>query len=282
MGAGREMKTLIKETLKKTLAAYPILKANRVYHDLSALRDRLESRPDPSRSTRPDLVEGLMRDGVVSIEGFATPLQVKACRDELDPIFERVRAEQRAKPGDLPAQQKFYNRLVQADELAPSSAFFYKSPLIWDVVRAYMSPRAESYRREAELRCDLRSEISPEDLFHFDTWHPNVKAFLYLTDVDDSCGPFRYLVGSHRPAAWRRKREIEFESEGWDGSWGHFFPGEVDYLKRTHGFEERVYAAKAGTLIIGDYRGLHRGTPLQVGGRRVLLNQVFNILDWTF
>jgi hypothetical protein len=282
---GRElsMKTLIKETLKKTLTAYPILKANRIFHELSGLRDRLHSRPDPSRSSRPDLVEGLMRDGVVSVEGFATPEQVQACLGELEPHFEQARSGFHPSHYDvLPKDKKFYYRLVRVDELAPASAFFYKSPLIWDVVRAYMSPRAESYRREAELRCDLKTEVSAEDLFHFDTWHPNVKAFLYLNDVDAGSGPFRYLAGSHRKAAWRRKREIEFDSDGWDGSWGHYFPTEVDHLKRIHGFEERVFTAKAGTLIIGDYRGLHRGTPLQPGGRRVLLNQVFNILDWTF
>jgi hypothetical protein len=277
------MKALIKETLKKTLTAYPILKGNRVYHELSALRDRLQSRPEPGRSSRPDLVEGLMRDGVVSVEGFATPEQVKACLDQLEPAFAQARAGNHPSHyNDVPVERKFYYRLVKADELAPASEFFYKSPLIWDVVRAYMSPKAESYRREAELRCDIKTEVSAEDLFHFDTWHPNVKAFLYLTDVEASCGPFRYLAGSHRKADWRRKRELEFETEGWDGSWGHYFPSEVDYLKRTYGFEERVFTAKAGTLIMGDYRGLHRGTPLQAGGRRILLNQVFNILDWTF
>ena len=224
-----------------------------------------------------------MRDGVVSVEGFATPEQVKACLAEFEPAFEQARVGYHPSHyDDKPAAKKFYYRLVEADTLAPASAFFYKSPLIWDVVRAYMSPRSESSRREAELRCDIKTEVSAEDLFHFDSWHPNVKAFLYLTDVDAASGPFRYLTGTHRPAGWRRKREIEYESEGWDGTWGHYFPSEVEYLQRTYGFEERVYAAKAGTLIIGDYRGLHRGTPLQAGGRRILLNQVFNILDWTF
>ena len=274
------MKSALKNALKQTFVAYPSLKANRFYHGLMSFRDRKEATPDPSRSSRPDLVNDFLRDGVISLTNFATDAQVAACRLELEPQFDAAR---RAHAESTSTEPTFYHRLSNANELAPSSAFFYDSSLIWDIVRAYMSPKASSVRREAELRWDvIQNEVSPEDLFHFDSWHPNLKAFLYLTDVDESNGPFRYLVGSHKRASWRRKREMEWEAEGWGGSYGHYFPGEVKRLKREHGFEERVFTAKAGTLIIGDYSGLHRGTPIRSGGRRILLNQVFNIVDWRF
>jgi hypothetical protein len=270
------VKALIKQTVKKAFTAYPGLKRNIVYHELAYLRDRIYSRPNPAASKHPDLVNALVRDGVVSVEGFMTPEQVKACVDELEPHFER------AEKGQHPAlyhTNKVYYRLVKTDELSPATNVFYKSELVWDVVRAYMSPRAESYRREAELRNRVIDEVSAEDLFHFDSWHPVVKAFLYLTDVDSNTAPFRYLLGTHRKGSWRRKRDLEFEIDGWSGSFGHFFPGEVEHLQKTYGFQERVFTAKAGTLILGDFRGLHRGTPLR-SGRRILLNHTFNIMDW--
>ena len=38
----------------------------------------------------------------------------------------------------------------------------------------------------------------PQCVLHADTFHPTVKAWLFLTDVAEDEGPFTYVPGSHR------------------------------------------------------------------------------------
>jgi hypothetical protein len=116
------------------------------------------------------------------------------------------------------------------------------------------------------------------DLFHFDNWRPICKAFLYLTDVGEENAPFVYLKGSHQRGRWRHKFEREYDADGPTGRFGHFFPQEMRQLRASHAWAEEVCTAPAGTLILADFRGLHRGTPM-VSGRRVLLNNTFDLMN---
>lgn len=52
----------------------------------------------------------------------------------------------------------------------------------------------------------------PQTDLHTDTFHPTVKAWLFLTDVEDGAMPFVYVPGSHRSTperlAWERRMSI--------------------------------------------------------------------------
>ncbi|MBV9814883.1 MAG: phytanoyl-CoA dioxygenase family protein, partial [Alphaproteobacteria bacterium] len=47
----------------------------------------------------------------------------------------------------------------------------------------------------------------PQTFLHADTFHPTVKAWLFLTDVAADAGPFTYVPGSHRLT----ERRLEWE-----------------------------------------------------------------------
>ena len=52
----------------------------------------------------------------------------------------------------------------------------------------------------------------PQLELHADTFHPSLKAWLFLTDVSDDQGPLTYVAGSHRPTperlAWEQARSV--------------------------------------------------------------------------
>jgi len=48
------------------------------------------------------------------------------------------------------------------------------------------------------LRHACSGSPDPQTLLHADTFHPTVKAWLFLTDVLEDAGPFTYVPGSHR------------------------------------------------------------------------------------
>ena len=98
--------------------------------------------------------------------------------------------------------------------------------------------------------------------------------------MTDNEAPFAYLKGSHNPdMKWREKKEKEYHVYGrTHGSYGHFCPAEVDYIAKKYKHEKIVCHAKAGTVIIVDTRGLHRGTVLRANHRLVLAN-FFGVRD---
>jgi hypothetical protein len=106
-------------------------------------------------------------------------------------------------------------------------------------------------------------------MYHFDMdrirW---LKIFIYLTDVTSAQGPHCFVAGSHRaggiPASmlskgYARLSEVEVAD---------FYPP-----------ESRVeFIAPAGTIIIEDTRGLHKGKVVESGDRLMLQLQFSNSL----
>ena len=104
----------------------------------------------------------------------------------------------------------------------------------------------------ASLKVYVNDSIKNTRDFHRDTTektprNKKMKAFVYLTHVFDiDSGPYSYIEGTHK-----------------------------DYnLKESDG-PEKVFLGPAGTLILSNQNGLHRGQPQQQDRSRVVL--VFNL-----
>lgn len=257
-----------------------MLKRNRVFFEVQRRRDALVHQPDRTLTSRPEVIDALVHDGLAVIEGFADAAAVRGAVEALEPWLDRLQRGEVEEEMVVAPEEHHYFRLADANERVPETRFFFDCPLIQEVARAYLSRAAAPYRFVAEWRTERRPIVSAEDLFHFDSWRPVFKAFLYLTDVTRETSPFVYLKGSHRGGRWVYRRALEFEADGAEGSWGHFFPGEIKRLQRQNGWEEAIIEAPAGTLVMADFRGLHRGSPL-ISGRRVLLNCTFGMRSWT-
>jgi phytanoyl-CoA dioxygenase PhyH len=79
-----------------------------------------------------------------------------------------------------------------------------------------------------------------------------LKAFIYLRDVPDGAGPLAYVRGSHREAV--RKAQLPAT---WDG-YGHRV--EDDVIEQNFGAEQVIsIPGPAGTIVVTDTRGYHRG-----------------------
>jgi len=103
-------------------------------------------------------------------------------------------------------------------------------------------------------------------------WHRDyddarmVKAYLYLADVGPDAGPMEYVRGSHDGGKYRGLFP-------WRQSVSRYVPdGGVESSVRD---SDRIVATgPAGTLVLSDTSGLHRGGPT-ISGQRVLAT-------WTF
>lgn len=110
----------------------------------------------------------------------------------------------------------------------------------------------------------------PQNDLHMDTFHPTVKAWLWLDDVSDEMGPFAYVKGSHRLTrrrlAWHKRRSVLAATGGPTG--GSFRVSDAERVRMGLP-EPHRFAVPGGTFVVGDTFGLHRRSRASVPTRRV-------------
>ncbi|HLZ78542.1 MAG TPA: phytanoyl-CoA dioxygenase family protein, partial [Sphingomonas sp.] len=116
------------------------------------------------------------------------------------------------------------------------------------------------------------SDPDPQTALHADTFHPTVKAWLFLTDVAEDEGPFVYVPGSHRMTperlAWEKERSIRAR-DGLDrlSSRGSLRIEEEE-LASLGLSRPQAFAVPANTLVVADTSGFHaRGPSLRPSTR---------------
>jgi hypothetical protein len=115
------------------------------------------------------------------------------------------------------------------------------------------------------LRHACEGPADPQTALHADTFHPTVKAWLFLTDVAADAGAFTYVPGSHRLSpqrlAWERRMSLDAttspNAEIRQGS----FRIDPDELRAWGLPEPRVFAVPANTLVVADTFGFHARGP---------------------
>jgi len=115
------------------------------------------------------------------------------------------------------------------------------------------------------LRHACAGPADPQTFLHADTFHPTVKAWLFLTDVAENAGPFTYVPGSHRLTAerlaWEQRMSLgarhSYNAEVREGSF-RIDPDELPSLRLP---QPRSFAVPANTLIVADTFGFHARGP---------------------
>jgi hypothetical protein len=100
----------------------------------------------------------------------------------------------------------------------------------------------------------------PQLDLHSDTFHPSLKAWLFLTDVTDDQGPLTYVAGSHRLTperiAWEQARSVDIANQDRLSQRGslRIAPDELAALGLP---PPTRFAVPANTLVVIDTCGFH-------------------------
>ncbi len=104
----------------------------------------------------------------------------------------------------------------------------------------------------------------PQLALHTDTFHPSMKAWLFLTDVEADKAPLTYVAGSHRLTperlAWEQARSENIQDADRLSQRGSFriTPEELPALRLP---EPTAFAVPANTLVTIDPSGFHARGP---------------------
>jgi hypothetical protein len=104
----------------------------------------------------------------------------------------------------------------------------------------------------------------PQLALHTDTFHPSMKAWLFLTDVEADKAPLTYVAGSHRLTperlAWEQARSENIQDADRLSQRGSFriTPEELPALRLP---EPTAFAVPANTLVTIDTSGFHARGP---------------------
>ncbi len=148
----------------------------------------------------------------------------------------------------------------------PALATVFGSPQWRGLIRYVGSRDAEPVVWiQSILRHAVDGPPDPQTALHADTFHPTVKAWLFLTDVAADAGPFTYVPGSHRLTperlAWEKRMSLAApHSPDGDTRQGSFRADPED-LTAMGLPGPRIFAVPANTLVVADTFGFHARGP---------------------
>ncbi|MDJ0686355.1 MAG: phytanoyl-CoA dioxygenase family protein [Alphaproteobacteria bacterium] len=130
---------------------------------------------------------------------------------------------------------------------------------------------------------DGAKEAKDAQLFHFDLDdYRFCKLFIYLTDVDARHGPHVFAPGTHRPSviAARRPAEGDPDRAAFDLWYFKTLRKEEADVERLLGVRPVELTGAAGTRLLVNTEGVHRGKPPEAGDRW-LLQFVYGVTPYT-
>lgn len=136
----------------------------------------------------------------------------------------------------------------------------------WKSLVAYAaSTRSEPlYYIQTIVTHAAEAPADPQLQLHADTFHPSMKAWLFLTDVAADAAPLTYVAGSHRLTperlAWEQAKSVDIRNADRLSQRGSFRVSR-DELHALGLPQPTAFAVPANTLVVIDTSGFHARGP---------------------
>src|SRR5688572_11730753 len=221
-------------------------------HALARSRRRRLARLLPA-----ELREQFDRDGFIVIRDFLPPDAFAELQSELLNTELPCRVHQQ---GDTLTRRytvdpELRARFPHLDRLLDSAA--------WKGVMSYVaSTRSQPlYYIQSILGGAAEGPPDPQLQLHADTFHPSMKAWLFLTDVQEDGRPLTYVAGSHRTSrerlAWEQRRSVSVLDEADRLSQRGSLRIAAEELPALALPQPTRFAVPANTLVVIDTFGFH-------------------------
>jgi len=197
-------------------------------------------------------------DGVLIKENFLDD-------DEFNSILSEIESFQGDLRRNVQGKTLVYRKFLHpetAEDLPITNQLKFNKEL--NAYLKFSSTKLETPRLYVEKVMHDKGNINkqdPQSKLHSDTFHPTMKAWLFLDDVTLENGPFKYVIGSSK-LSWKRLKWEYFKSinvfNNFDGysEKGSFraFDDDLEYLGLQKAKEIMV---TKNTLVIANTNGFH-------------------------
>ena len=247
----------------KSFADNPILGSERLNRrGLHVARAKLAHRLAWSRRRRlqsevqDDWREQFDREGFVEIRDFLPSATFEKVREKL--LLSVFESRQQLQGDTITRRVPIGPRLIRE---IPELREFLEAKS-WRSLLAYVASTSAEPLYYVQTISTGQSSGSPDPQLelHSDTFHPSLKAFLFLTDVTNDQAPLTYVAGSHRLTperlAWEQERSLSIKGSDRLSQRGslRISPEDLPALGLS---EPRRFAVPANTLVVIDTCGFH-------------------------
>ena len=206
----------------------------------------------------------LEKSGIYIVPGYWSAETCERARAEVDRVIEEY-------PKYVNGNAKADVRVYGANNGSALIQEFAQDPRLLEVASAYnREPTRTAFTLAARMPASADNKGSGEG-WHRDAFLRQVKAILYLSDVDADNGPFQWLQGSHRRSGVLR----DMRSASLKYRQYRLTDDDVAGILHPQPEREKTFTAKAGTLILVDTSSVHRGMSIRTGTRYALTNYYF-------
>jgi Phytanoyl-CoA dioxygenase (PhyH) len=215
-----------------------------------------------------DGVVGTLRStGIALVDNYWPAEKCAAARGELDRIIAQYPDAVNIFSGGAD------RRMFGVEEVSPLLCEFHHDPFLRGVGELVGGLALYNFATLGARIDATEANNGSGDGWHRDGHGYQFKSILYLSDVTDDNGPFEFLPGSHK--RWRAAFDIALGGLPPPPS-TRYEPVVVDRMVNQFGLKRQHYPAKAGTLLLVNTSGIHRGRPLQSGSRYALTNYYYH------
>lgn len=198
----------------------------------------------------------LRRRGVVAVPDLFSRSWCEAAIAELRELYPRVELTTDEVGSD--------DRLWGAQRRSTHAAELAEHPVLLDGGRRYLHSDVETMTTMTGWLRPIPGNRGSGGGWHRDNpFVPQFKAIVYLTDVGPGNGPYQYIVGTHRLRSVIASLDIEDRR------------GLTRFEEHDFGDAAVTIIGSAGTVVLTDTRGLHRGAPIMEGERWAMTNYCF-------
>lgn len=209
------------------------------------------------------------RDGFLLRESFLDPAEFAALRDDVMRTTGEVRE---CVQGDTLTHRLLLDGTTL--DALPAVRALLAHPLFAGALRYVGASNSVPLHYIQSIRNGVRAGAAdPQKVLHSDTFHPTMKAWLFLEDVTAEQGPFTYVPGSHRldlpRLRWEYRRSCVASGLRDGYSEKGSFRVEEQELPALGLPPPQAFTVRANTLVVADTCGMHRRGDAVAGARRL-------------
>jgi hypothetical protein len=223
-------------------------------------------RPKAVDATTREWLDELGRSGICVVPGFLTPDRCVELQAEVDEAMRRHAGS--VTVDSAGADHRLFLGAAAANGLTD----VFNHPALFAAARGVLGRHVTNVALLAiRIRATPSNRGSGQG-WHRDSYTNQFKSVIYLTDVAKVNGPLQYIEGSHR--IWAKAVD-DARMEQALGRRPRYTRAQVRRLLEDDPSRLLTVVAPAGSLLLVDTTGIHRGTPVRRGERYALSNYFY-------